>query len=161
MTNTDHRGAGDATTKTERPVELDSLVAAIEELATSRDPALAGTLSKFFAAVATEASKGSRFANALKRALEPSVAAPDNTARRRAHRRSPAALDPFAVYAERQESGLRDDLTALTVDQLKDIVAEYAMDNDRLAMKWKEPQRIIDRIVDRVTSRASKGSAFK
>lgn len=34
-------------------------------------------------------------------------------------------------------------------------------DNDRLAMKWKDEQRVIDRIVDRVTARSAKGSAFR
>jgi hypothetical protein len=43
------------------------------------------------------------------------------------------------------------------LEQLRDIVAEHGMDNERLAMKWKDPQRVIDRIVDRVASRAVRG----
>lgn len=35
------------------------------------------------------------------------------------------------------------------------------MDHDRLAMKWKDPTRVIDRIVERVVARAAKGSAFR
>ena len=35
------------------------------------------------------------------------------------------------------------------------------MDHDRLAMKWKDQERVIGRIVERVMARASKGSAFR
>jgi hypothetical protein len=33
--------------------------------------------------------------------------------------------------------------------------------HDRLALKWKDPQRVIDRIVERVESRTAKGAAFR
>ncbi|MFG2683889.1 hypothetical protein ACGFYH_34245, partial [Streptomyces sp. NPDC048392] len=49
----------------------------------------------------------------------------------------------------------------LTLEQLRDIIAEHGMDHDRLAMKWKDPQRVIDRIVERVESRTAKGAAFR
>jgi len=49
----------------------------------------------------------------------------------------------------------------VTLDQLRDIVAEHGMDNDRLAMKWKDSHRVIDRIVERVVDRSEKGSAFR
>jgi hypothetical protein len=65
------------------------------------------------------------------------------------------------VFADSGESGLRDRLTALNLEQLRDIVAEHGMDHDRLAMKWKDSERVMERVIDRVTSRASKGSAFR
>ena len=34
------------------------------------------------------------------------------------------------------------------------------MDTDRLAMKWRNPERVIGRIVDRVVARAAKGDGF-
>lgn len=52
-------------------------------------------------------------------------------------------------------------MTTLSLDQLRDIIAEHGMDNDRLAMKWKDPARVIDRILERVSSRSEKGSAFR
>jgi hypothetical protein len=70
-------------------------------------------------------------------------------------------LDPFAVFNDAGEDGLRGRLGELTLDQLRDIVAEHGMDNDRLAMKWKDPARVIDRIVERVAARLAKGSAFR
>jgi len=70
-------------------------------------------------------------------------------------------LDPFAVFSESGEDGLRGRLGELSLDQLRDIVAEHGMDSDRLAMRWKDPMRVIDRIVERVASRRAKGSAFR
>lgn len=142
--------------------DIEPLTTALQELANSRDEVLAATLTRFFTAVASEASKGPRFANALARALHgPSNPLPSSTRQRRANRRNPGPFDPFEVYADRKAAGLREALGSLELEQLRDIVAEHGMDNDRLAMKWKDPARVIDRIVDRVTTRVAKGSAFK
>lgn len=79
----------------------------------------------------------------------------------RSGRRSPGPLDPFAVYADTGESGLRQALATLDLEQLRDVVAEHGMDHDRLAMKWKRPDRVIGRIVERVEAVSSKGFAFR
>jgi hypothetical protein len=55
---------------------------------------------------------------------------------------------------------LQDQLSLLTVGQLKDIISEHGMDRDKLAMKWQTPGRLIERIVTTVTSRAHKGDVF-
>lgn len=78
---------------------------------------------------------------------------------RSANRRPPAVLDPVAL-ATHGEDQLRAELAPLTIDQLKDIVADYGMDRDSLAMRWKIAGRVIDRIVEVSMSRARKGSAF-
>ncbi len=79
---------------------------------------------------------------------------------RPANRRPPALLDPVALAA-RGEDVLREELEPLTLDQLKDIIAEYGMDHDRLAMKWRTPKRLIGRIVEVSIGRAHKGDAFR
>lgn len=79
----------------------------------------------------------------------------------RSGRRSPGVLDPFAVYADTGESGLRQALATIDLEQLRDIVAEHGMDHDRLAMKWKSSDRVIGRIVERVEAVSSKGFAFR
>lgn len=123
-------------------------------------PDLAVMLTKLVAAVAEEASRTSRFANKLQSALASSteVEAPSP---RRARRRQQGVIDPFAVYGEVGESGLRERLRELDLEQLRDIVAQHGMDHDRLAMKWKNPERVIARITEKVSSRVSKGSAFR
>lgn len=75
------------------------------------------------------------------------------------NRRAPAVLDP--IEAVRQgEAALRQKLAALSLEQLKDVVADYGMDPGKLVMKWKTPNRIIDRIVEFSIQRSMKGDAF-
>lgn len=122
-------------------------------------PELAATLSNLIVAIANEATRTPRFANALQTSLSPSSA--ELPKARRTGRRSPGVIDPFAIYNDADEQGLRERLSALDLEQLRDIVAEHGMDHDRLAMKWKDHQRVISRIVEKVVSRTSKGSAFR
>ncbi|MEV6873981.1 hypothetical protein [Amycolatopsis sp. NPDC051128] len=116
--------------------------------------------------MAVEAGRTQRFGRALSKALDvplSEVGGPDEdrSASRPRNRRAPGVIDPFAVFAEKGEPGLRASLAALELEQLRDVVAEHGMDHDRLAMKWKDPQRVIERIVDRVAARVAKGSAFR
>lgn len=76
------------------------------------------------------------------------------------NRRTAAVLDPIEV-ASLGGDALRSRLSGLTVDQLQDIVSEYAMDPGRLVAKWKTRERIIDRIVELAVARAQKGNAFR
>lgn len=85
---------------------------------------------------------------------------PANTERRPKNRRAAAVLDPVEI-ARSGEEMLRARLRGLTVDQLKDIVAEYGMDPGKLVTKWKTADRIIDRIVEIALVRAQKGDAFR
>jgi hypothetical protein len=74
-------------------------------------------------------------------------------------RRAPPVLDPIAL-ARQGEGLLRERLAALDVEQLKDVVADYGMDQGKLVMKWKTPERIIERIVEFSLARAVKGDVF-
>ena len=75
-------------------------------------------------------------------------------------RRSPAVFDPVEIARE-GESALRHRLETLGIEALKDIVAQYAMDPNKLVMKWKKPERIIDQIVTMSMQRATKGDVFR
>lgn len=77
----------------------------------------------------------------------------------RNNRRAPALFDPVALARE-NEQHLRDQLSRLNIEQLKDIIAEYGMDSAKLAMKWRSQERIINRIVEVSLARATKGDAF-
>ena len=76
------------------------------------------------------------------------------------NRRTPATLDPIQLVQEGEEL-LREQLALLTLEQLKDIVAEYGMDPSKLVMKWRTSERIANHIVDMAISRARKGDAFR
>ena len=78
---------------------------------------------------------------------------------KRGNRRTPAALDPVEL-ARQGEGELRSRLAELDIEQLKDIVADYGMDPGKLVMKWKVPEKIINKIVEISLGRAKKGDAF-
>jgi len=108
--------------------------------------------------VIEEANRNPAFAKRLNAALEPKPK-PDRKMARRG-RRPAAVLDPILLARQEGADGLRSKLEPLTLDQLKDIVAEHGMDPGKLAMKWKNPDRVIDRIVNYSVQRAKKGEAF-
>jgi hypothetical protein len=55
---------------------------------------------------------------------------------------------------------VRERLAALDLEQLRDIVAAGGMDRAGLAMKWKDRDRVVELIVDRVRDRSAKGQQF-
>jgi hypothetical protein len=123
---------------------------------------LALTIARLTIVISEEAARTPRFASAVESALEEVGAPADGPDRpRRAGRRSPGVVDPFAILSEGGEEQLRQRLAELDLEQLRDIIAEHGMDHDRLAMKWKDPGRVIERIIERVAARSSKGTAFR
>jgi len=137
-------------------------------------PGTAGALVALVQVIADEAARTPRFAKALATALSvttgaavpmpvPALAAPAAAARTpaRRSRRAPGAFDPFAVYRESGEATLRERLSSLGVEQLKDIIAEHAMDYDKLAMRWRTPSKLQDRVVERVKALTTKGDVFR
>ena len=80
--------------------------------------------------------------------------------RRKTHRRSPAAIDPIKVIEEGEEK-LKIELSNLDIERLKDIIAEFGMDTSKLAMKWKNKDRLINHIVTFSVQRIKKGDAFR
>ena len=133
---------------------------------------LRNTLNRLMRVVIEEAERNPDFEAALNDALgsTPSKRKPSKTealdhvedgeAKRGKNRRAPAALDPVQVVRD-GEPVLRIALEKLSLEQLRDIVAEYGMDPGRLVMKWNTSERVIDRIVEMSIARAHKGSAFR
>lgn len=85
---------------------------------------------------------------------------PNEEMKRKGGRRTPAVLDPVDL-AKHGEASLRGALAELDLEQLLDVVAQYGMDPGKLVMKWKDRERVIDRIVELALSRATKGDAFR
>jgi hypothetical protein len=63
--------------------------------------------------------------------------------------------------ARQGEEVLRAQLKTLDIEKLRDIVAQYGMDPGKLVMKWKDPARVVERIVEVALSRATHGEAFR
>lgn len=121
-------------------------------------------MKRLLSVLVDEAERNPLFEAQLAAVLGIRSAAPELTASpqesvRRGGRRAPPALDPFLAFGDGEEK-LRHCLAALSLEQLRDIIADHAMDPSKLAMKWKDPTRVIDHIVVTVASRAKKGTAF-
>jgi hypothetical protein len=82
-----------------------------------------------------------------------------DTHKKRSNRRTPAKVDPFQLIEESPEV-LRNALNDLSVEELKDVIAANGMDAARLAMKWKNKDRLVEHIVDFTQRRSSRGEAF-
>jgi hypothetical protein len=129
---------------------------------------LHGVLDRLARVVADEAERNPDFARRISEALgfadDTVVGTADHssseTERRARNRRPAAVLDPVVVAREGEEV-LRDRLLGLSLDQLKDIVAEFGMDTGKLVLKWKTPEKVVDRIVEISMARAQKGDAFR
>lgn len=76
------------------------------------------------------------------------------------NRRPAAVFDPI-LLVRNGEAQLRARLAELTLEQLRDVVADYGMDPGKVVMKWKDSHRIADRIVELSLARAQKGDAFR
>jgi hypothetical protein len=135
---------------------------------------LRSTLNRLIKAVIEEADRNPNFEATLndalgtvtfKRKLNEEavvVAAPDSAeAKRGKNRRPPAGVDPVQVIRDGGELALRQALKERSLDQLRDIVAEFGMDPGRVVMKWKASARVIERIVEMSIARAHKGDAFR
>lgn len=96
----------------------------------------------------------------LREQVSPKAEPKRSSTARPKNRRPAAILDPIQLVRD-GEPQLRARLSALTLEELKDVVADYGMDPGKLVMKWKDADRIVDRIVELSLARAQKGDAFR
>lgn len=68
--------------------------------------------------------------------------------------------DPFVVFRERGEAGLRVLLEELDLATLRQIVRAHRLDPARISARWTARERVIALIVDQVRARANHGKAF-
>lgn len=119
-------------------------------------------LKAFIAVITEEADRNPEFAQKLAVALglDDVLREAKQSGKRRGGRRTPAVLDPVALFSE-GENRVREELQLLDLEQLRDIVAECGMDPGKLVMKWKTEERVINHIVEVASARAKKGEAFR
>ena len=128
------------------------------------------TLTSLVNVIVEEAGRNPEFRERVETALNVVKPSPKPTEKpakrtgteekRKGGRRASAVLDPIDL-AKHGEKGLRDQLANLDIERLLDIVAQYGMDPGKLVMKWKDRDRVIDRIVELALGRATKGDAFR
>lgn len=73
----------------------------------------------------------------------------------------PVDVDVFGIFSQGGEKALRDRLNSLELNALRRIVRHHSLDPSKLAEKWKNKERLINLIIDRVSARIDKGKAFK
>lgn len=116
------------------------------------------TLRSLGAVLIEEAERNPDFARRLQQALG---GAQEAQPLKRSRTRTPAVVDPVAVLADHGEDALRARLQPLALDQLLDVVAEFGMDPSKLVMKWKNPERVSEHIIENAKRRSVKGDAFR
>ena len=129
------------------------------------------TLTTLLSVILDEAARNPEFRDRIESAVGVSKPFPratvgvpaekkDQLEKRKGGRRTPAVLDPVEI-GKQGESELRSRLNALDLEKLLDIVAQYGMDPGKLVMKWKDRERVINRIAEVAIGRATKGDAFR
>lgn len=128
------------------------------------------TLGALVNVIIEEAARNPDFRERLETALNAAKPSPKSVSKapavrssdekRKGGRRTPAVIDPIEIIKQ-GESELREKLALLDLEKLLDVVAQYGMDPGKLVMKWKDRDRVIDRIVEVASGRATKGDAFR
>jgi hypothetical protein len=69
-------------------------------------------------------------------------------------------FDISKMLSEEGESALRQKLEQLELRELRTIVRKNGLDPSKLAEKWKNRERLINLIIQRMVSRKDKGKVF-
>ncbi len=162
-----------STDDSRRRIEYQSVSGALAQL-DSKNPKAALLLAGIANAVIAEAERSPRFAKALADSvaalIEASAGAPVPTVpapRKRVAApkprvvRAPGAFDPFVVYRGSGADGLSAKLTELTVDQLRDIIAEQELDTRKETGRKRKLEVLVAWIIERVEASENKGSVFR
>lgn len=126
------------------------------------DKKLKKNMKALFALIVDEAEKNEEFASSLSKIFGGDIIetkVKDSSGKRASNRRDKAVLDPIKLAEDDRLSV--EVLSPLSEKELKDIIADYGMDPSKLAMKWKNKDRLIQLILDTSFRRASKGDAFR
>jgi hypothetical protein len=129
------------------------------------------TLGALVAVVLEEAGRNPDFKERIEAVLQPPASRSETGPKprgggaeqgehRKGGRRASAVLDPIDLIRE-GELVLRARLADLDLERLLDVVAQFGMDPGKLVMKWKDRERVIDRIVEVASARATKGDSFR
>ncbi|MCR8896182.1 hypothetical protein NWF34_04325 [Gordonia sp. GONU] len=158
---------------TRRRMEYQAVGGALAQL-DAKNPQAAQLIAGLTTVIVAEAERSSRFAAALTGvvdALRPPDgvlgAAPVPPPRKRAAApkkrvtRQPGAFDPFVVYRESGGQDLAARLGELTIEQLRDIIAEQELDTRKETGRKRKAEVLVAWIVERVEASENKGSVFR
>ena len=120
---------------------------------------IAKKLRGVFKVITDEAAKNEQFAANIAAALgfgETKIKPPA----KKSTRRDPAVLNPVKLIAE-DEKALELRLLDLSDKELKDIIAEFALDPAHVSSRWKKKEKFVALIMEMSRQWATKGNAFR
>ena len=124
----------------------------------TKEKVLKQKIEDFFELVVSEAEKNEEFAAAMAKIF--GAETDENTGTKRvSNRRDKPVLDP--IQLAENDALSEKNLLPLTDKELKDIISGFGMDSAKLAMKWKNKDRLIQLILNTSYRRATKGNAFR
>jgi hypothetical protein len=115
-------------------------------------------LRRFADLIADQAERNPDFAEAISNILDP-LSSPEKENIKTTERE--ITLDPFEIYRSHAPEKFRDWLNGLTIHQLRSIVRQHRLDPSRLSDKWKNKERFITLISERVEARSTQGDVFR
>jgi hypothetical protein len=68
--------------------------------------------------------------------------------------------DPFHMFRQHGDAGLRSHLEQLDIAALRQIVRAHRLDPARISARWTNRDRVVSLIVDQVRARSNHGRAF-
>ena len=116
-------------------------------------------LRKLFKAITDEAARNEKFAADVAAALGIGDEKSKPTAKK-TNRRDPAVLNPVKLIAE-DAADLETRLLSLGEKELKDIIAEFALDPARQSSRLRKKEKLVALIMERAQQWATKGDVFK
>jgi hypothetical protein len=120
----------------------------------SNEQELASLLPTLLRAIADELERDFELAERIARTIQ-------GDSNKKRQKKAAVDFDPFEVLRQGSESALRERLESLEIPALKAIITQHGLDTTRLAQKWRDKDRLVNFIIDRISSRAEKGSVFK
>lgn len=73
----------------------------------------------------------------------------------------PIDLDVFRIFSDEGSEVLRKKMEPLDLRTLVRIIRQHRFDPSKLAEKWKDKERLINLILEKVAARSDKGKVFK
>jgi len=83
----------------------------------------------------------------------------NTTNKKQKSKRNPSLINPYELIKQGEDI-LKTNLAPMDIEQLKDVILEHNMDSAKLAMKWKDKDRLISLIIDMANRRIAKGNVF-
>jgi hypothetical protein len=117
---------------------------------------LAALLPTLLHAIADELERDGALAERIVRKVDE-----ESSRKRTKSSKSAIGFDPFEVLRQGTETALRERLESLEIPVLKAIITQHGLDTTRLAQKWRDKERLVTFILERISARAEKGDVFK